>query len=252
MKTKVYRRLTSYKDYYSEDLVNISILKLPFTSSVREFDDFFFEPEVKLTYITKHKHLGIPDVIILPGSVGTVKDLMYLKRTGLDRMIFDLYQTFLNIFLVGICGGYQMLGEKIYDYDMIEADRTEACALGYLPVDTFFFKERICSKVRAKAVSSGIHVKGYEFRYGRAKYLEGHKSVFEILDRENGIPYTSDSEFLSSGQIDGAVSKDGRVWGSYIHGLFKNSQFRKHFLNEVRRRKQNSTLTLKKGNNINV
>lgn len=246
MKTKVHRRLTSYKDYYSEDLINISVLKLPFTASVREFDDFFFESGVRLTYTTKRKHLGIPDVIILPGSVGTVGDLMHLRRTGLDRMIFDLYQAFPDIFLVGICGGYQMLGEKIYDYDMIEADRTEAYALGYLPVNTFFFRERIHVKVRAKAVSSGIHVKGYEFRYGRAKHLEGHKSVFKVLDRENEIPYTPDLELLSSEQIDGAVSKDGRVWGSYIHGLFKNFQFRKHFLNKVKHRKQNSTFTTKK------
>lgn len=207
-----------------EGQLDIAVISLPHISNFTDFDALENEPDVKLRYIFCESEFGNPDVIIIPGTKSTVSDLNYLKKTGLAEKIALIIKNHPAVHLIGICGGYQMLGEKINDRKATESAQKSVKGLGILPVVTSFEKEKILSCVKAEDIVSGLGVAGYEIHHGKTRLFKECKPVFRIFQRQG----------KKAKGLDGAISKDGRIWGTYFHGVFDEDDFRRSFLNKLR------------------
>lgn len=202
--------------------INIAVIKLPFISNFTDFDALENEPDVKLEYVSDKDVLVGADVIIIPGTKNTVKDLLWLRKTGIaDEILYAIRYT-LYASLIGICGGYQMLGEVIYDNNGIESAQKEIKGLGLLPVSTTFESEKILSQREAVEIATGIKLNGYEIHHGRTVTLGQLRPMLKIV---------------KDSRIDGVESDAGNVWGTYLHGIFDNDIFRRQFLNRIRAKK---------------
>lgn len=207
--------------------ININVIHLPHISNFTDFDALELEPDVSLKYVRSCEDLDNSDVIIIPGTKNTIEDLNYLKKSALSKKILSVFKN-KNLILIGICGGYQMLGKTIYDKKNVESKRKEIKGLGIIPIITEFHTEKILSQVNAKDLSSGIKIKGYEIHHGRTKIFDKNiRPKFKIVEFKN----------KKTKRMDGAQTKDKRCWGTYIHGIFDNDKFRKYFLNDLRKRK---------------
>ena len=211
----------------NEKRIDVAVIKLPHISNFTDFDALEKEDDVVLRYVKNAKELNSPDLIIIPGTKNTIADLKYLKASGLAEKIISRIDCNSSTFLLGICGGYQMLGKKICDRCHIESNSGEIEGLGLLPIHTHLAKDKILSQVKAREVSSGIEISGYEIHHGVSDYKGGLEPFFEILER-NGKKIKS---------FDGFRRKDSRVVGTYIHGLFDTDTFRREFLNKIRQSK---------------
>ena len=208
-----------------EKRISIAVIKLPHLSNFTDFDALEKEPDVRLSYYDCSGELGKQDVIILPGTKSTVSDLQYLKKTGMADRILHAMKKNQQLRLIGICGGYQMLGQRICDPDHTESDKDEVFGFGLLPVTTSFEKKKILTQVEAREIASGLEVKGYEIHHGRTRIQKEGKPVFLIRGKGGKM------------HSDGALSEDGRIWGTYMHGVFDSDSFRRDFLNRIRREK---------------
>jgi adenosylcobyric acid synthase len=210
--------------------VEIAVIHLPHISNFTDFDPFEDEPDVNLRYVGRGTPMGNPDLVILPGSKNTIEDLAYLKRTGVAGEIRRLSAS--GVTVIGICGGFQMLGRELHDPLRTESGIPSIDGLGLLDIVTTFAREKVTTQVRAVACgpgpllegARGSEVTGYEIHMGRTSPGNGLAPVFEITHRfgESGIT------------LDGAASADGRVWGTYIHGIFDNAGFRRKLINSLR------------------
>jgi adenosylcobyric acid synthase len=206
--------------------IDIAVIRLPRISNFTDFDPFIAEPDVQLRYVQKPEELGQPDVIILPGTKYTMGDLRYVRESGLAMAIEQQMRG--SSHLVGICGGYQMLGQRLYDPFHVESDEVQMAGLGYLPTETTFFPEKRTERVvgtigcdHTEWLSRlGSPVKGYEIHMGKTRFLQPVHRLFQIGEH-----------------WDGALSPGGNVWGTYLHGVFHNDEFRRHWLNNLRQRK---------------
>jgi len=207
-----------------EKQLNIAVISLPHISNFTDFDALENEPGVRLRYVSSESELGDSDAIIIPGTKSTVSDLNYLKKAGLAERITLIAKNHPSTHLIGICGGYQMLGERIDDRKTMESAQKSVKGLGILPVVTSFEKEKTLSWVKAKDIVSGAKVTGYEIHHGRTRILKECRPIFRILERQG----------KKAKGLDGAISKDGRIWGTYLHGIFDEDNFRKSFLNKLR------------------
>jgi adenosylcobyric acid synthase len=207
--------------------VKISVIYLPHISNFTDFDNLEREKDVILRYVRKPEELDNPDVIIIPGTKNTISDLKWLNISGFREKIISFMDQSCSGAVVGICGGYQMLGTYIYDTHSIESKAGRIKGLGILPVETYLEKEKTLTQVKAKEISSGMEVTGYEIHNGRSKAAGNLKPAFRIIEKNR----------RKSGSPDGAVSKDGRVIGTYIHGVFDSPLFRRNFLNKIRKNK---------------
>ena len=211
----------------NREQTDIAIIHLPRIANFDDFDPFFTESGVQVRYVTRPDALGKPDAIIIPGTKSTIADLTWLKATGLADAITQFAAN--SGAVVGICGGYQMLGEVIHDESGVEGDTAVSPGLNLLPIQTHF--EQIKATHQAKATISngttnwlhavqGETITGYEIHMGRT---------------------TSSSPWLNlterSGQavsvVDGAMSENGRIWGCYLHGLFANRGLRRAWLKSL-------------------
>jgi adenosylcobyric acid synthase len=156
--------------------------------------------------------------------------LNYLHNCGYVREILTHHRN--GGLVVGICGGYQMLGKHIADPYHIETSIENINGIGLLPVRTLIEKEKVTCQVSAKIHPSNRifkntdELKGYEIHMGRTE-LQDEKYMFEIIQREEKQTSTP----------DGFMSADGRVWGTYIHGIFDNDSFRHEFIKHVKEAK---------------
>lgn len=207
--------------------VNITVINLPHISNFTDFDALEKEPDVSLNYASNVSQLDSPDIIIIPGTKNTIKDLSWLKESGLADKILSAINHKSSAALIGICGGYQMMGEKIYDNHCIESKKKEINGLRVLPIVTFLKKEKILTQVRAEELNSGLKVSGYEIHHGRSSKPAKHNSVFKITERAGKIIE----------DFDGTIGYKGNAWGTYIHGVFDEDSFRRGFLNHIRKKK---------------
>ena len=221
-------RLESSRD---REGLRLGVIHLPHISNFTDFDALEREEGVRVEYLSNGLDLKAMDLIIIPGSKNTIEDLLYLKETGIKEKIMEHYHRGGRV--VGICGGYQMLGNIISDPYEVEGKIESAEGLGLLDVDSTLEKEKATTLVEALpteakewAGDNGT-LKGYEIHMGRTTLNKGIRSMFHICKRQ------SQEVALQ----DGAVSSDGRVWGTYVHGIFDNDDFRRSFLNLLRREK---------------
>ncbi|HLF86687.1 MAG TPA: cobyric acid synthase, partial [Nitrospiria bacterium] len=220
----------------SQEKIDIFVIRLPHISNFTDFDPFKFMSDVSVRYVTDPSEFSETDrvdLVIIPGSKNTIDDLAYLIESGMAEKIKEFYK--LGGRVIGICGGYQMLGRTIDDPLKIETTRGMIEGLGLLPVETILEPEKITSRVKAELISSPLtphpspltDLSGYEIHMGRTRLLDGARPIFRIFERSGekvDLP-------------DGAISRDRMVWGTYIHGIFDNDSFRHQLLEEIRRSK---------------
>ncbi|HSF34323.1 MAG TPA: cobyric acid synthase [Candidatus Tectomicrobia bacterium] len=203
-------------------LLRIGVIHYPYRSNFTDFDRFFHEPGVEVRYLTDAALLQGCHVIFLPGTKQTMADLEWLRQRGFETAIRQRVEA--GAFLVGLCGGYQMLGERLEDPDGVESALAEAPGLGFLPIATRFNQEKALYQVEAVHEETGLPVHGYEIHMGESRPLRTIRPFVRIR-RRNGRGVELQ---------DGAAAGHGRVWGCYVHGLFDDPDFRRQFLNEVR------------------
>ncbi|MFH1414571.1 MAG: cobyric acid synthase [Elusimicrobiota bacterium] len=217
--------------------IKVSVIYLPHISNFTDFDALEMEQDVSLRYIKENDDLADSDVIIIPGTKNTIGDLKYLKKSGLAQKIISEFAGGSGAMLMGICGGYQMLGGKIYDKDSVESKEKEIAGLGVLPVKTYFSMEKKLSQVNAEDIETGSKISGYEIHHGLTEMGDSMKGLFRVY---SGGDYYD----------DGAVSYGGRCLGTYLHGIFDNDIYRRNFLNKIR--KEKGWTALKKGARYDV
>ncbi|MFB2917625.1 MULTISPECIES: cobyric acid synthase CobQ [Aerosakkonema] len=206
--------------------LTIAVIRLPRISNFTDFDPLEAESTVNLKYIGPKQDLGHPDAVIIPGSKTTIADLMILKQTGMAEAIQNYVAAGGTV--MGICGGYQMLGKVVADPEGIEGASESRCdGLGLLPVKTSIVPQKIARQrqVTSHYPQPGLPVVGYEIHQGRTR----------TLDTE-GTEYLFDDPYL--GIVDPAQS----VWGTYLHGIFDNGPWRRAWLNLLRQQRGLSAL----------
>jgi len=204
--------------------VDVAVIRLPHISNFDDFDPLAAEPGVEVRFVDKAGELGRPSAVILPGTKLTLNDLAWLRQTGLAESILRLAAA--HVPVVGICGGYQMLGRKLRDPDGVEAEAgAEAGGLALLPLDTSFagtkrtvrVEATLTAKVGPFAALEGAPVRGYEIHMGRSRLAEPGPAPFCVI----------------GGRPDGAVDAEGTVWGTYLHGVFDNDVLRHGWLRSL-------------------
>jgi len=208
--------------------VDIAVIRLPHISNFDDFDPLDRENGVSVRYVNSIKELDHPDLVILPGSKTTVADLNWLNSSGLARRISELYRQ--GVFVIGICGGYQMLGEYINDPDHVESGVGQSRGLGLLPITTAFLPGKETHQVKGSVVADcgllaeaqGASFEGYEIHMGRTESGEG-SAAFRLGERST----------KPCDALDGCLDMSGRVLGTYIHGLFHNQELRRGILRHI-------------------
>ncbi|WP_141994312.1 cobyric acid synthase [Bacillus sp. B4EP4a] len=203
--------------------IDVAVLRFPRISNFTDVDPFFDEPGVGVRLVSSVHEIGNPDLLILPGTKNTMEDLKWLNRMGMDRAINELRKQGTMIF--GICGGFQMLGTKLFDPDAVEGDGENADGLSLLPVETVFQAEKKTVQMEG-VLSAGImegqmNLNGFEIHLGRTT-LKSQVRPFLLL---------------KDGREDGAISNDNKVMGTYLHGIFHNRLFTRILVNQIRRNK---------------
>ena len=221
-----------------EGKIRISVIKLKHISNFTDIDALSHYNDVSLKYVTKSSELGNEDIIIIPGSKNTVEDMKDLIEKNIGREIVRIAKKGTPVF--GICGGFQMLGQKIMDPEKIESDLKEISGLGLLDIETVMKSDKTTTQYKntVKNVSGilagteGMEIKGYEIHQGYSYPVneknEENNNSENILKNDTGCLFGDEN-------LKGTV-KDN-VAGTYIHGIFDNSEFTSHFLNEVRKLK---------------
>lgn len=220
-----------YDPLTAKDL-DIAVIQLPYMSNFTDFNPLAAQPDVRLRYVSQPHELQGCDLLILPGSKNTLQDLRWLREQGLEQALIAHHQA--GGAVVGICGGYQMLGKDIYD--AVESGLGEMAGIGLLDVTTRFASEKTTTRVKGSTLSSlpGIfsgcssqEIAGYEIHMGAT--LPGPESVpFARLTECNAQAYQA---------CEGALAESGRVLGTYLHGIFDSGEFTRALLNALRVRK---------------
>ena len=198
--------------------VEIAVIDLPHISNFTDFDAFRIESDVRLRIIRSASELNQPDAVILPGSKNTLGDLNYLRRSGLAERIATVARQGTEI--IGICGGFQILGGEIRDPLDIESHGENCRGLGLLNVGTVMAAEKTLVRTSARHEPSGMDVVGYEIHHGQTN-IDGCTPLFMTPD----------------GRVVGAMSDDQRTWGTYLHGVFDADPFRRWFIDRLRVRR---------------
>ncbi|MFZ5997124.1 MAG: cobyric acid synthase [Nitrospirota bacterium] len=223
-------------------VVKIVVIKLRFISNFTDFDPFVYEPDVALIYSTNPADIEHADLVIIPGSKNTVKDLLFLREHGIDESIRRAHAK--GVQVMGMCGGYQMLGRRLLDPHGVESPYKKIDGLGLLNIETLFEKRKTTCQVEAEIngpmFDSPIHpfidspsltLKGYEIHMGEST---GDIGLFKLKRRGN----STDSpihRFIDTYVLDG--SRNGNCWGTYIHGIFDNDTFRRCVVDGIRIKK---------------
>jgi len=202
-----------------EDGIEIAVIDLPHISNFTDFDPFRIEPDVSLRIVRSPKDLDHPDGLILPGSKNVISDLDYLRQNGLAEKITGLAVEG-KTEVVGICGGFQMLGQRIDDPHGIESHKPSTPGLGLLPITTVMARQKTLIRVEGTHLASGLKIRGYEIHHGQT---DG-KSLIPLVLREDG-------------EVIGGEVKDRPIWGTYLHGIFEADEFRRWFIDHLRIRR---------------
>ena len=180
----------------------IACLCLSRMANFDDLDPLSQEKEVELVMI--HAGQVIPadaQLVLIPGSKSTIFDLQFLREQGWDIDLKAHHRR--GGYILGICGGYQMLGTKIYDPDGLEGEAKETEGLGFLQIETIMRTKKTLNEVSAIHLGTSLQIKGYEIHLGETSGVDCQRPFAMI-----------------GGRKEGASSVDGRVQGSYVHGLF--------------------------------
>ncbi len=219
------------------DEVEIAVVRLPHISNYDDFQPLEHEPGVVVRFVEdareigKPEEAGDPDLVVLPGTKATLADLAWLRASGLADAV--VARAGRGRPVLGVCGGCQMLGERIDDPEHAESRESSAPGLGLLPVTTRFSPVKRTAQVRARSIAASFlcdareDVGAYEIHMGRVERRPGHDGLFAISAR-NGAPDEG---------LDGAVGAGGAVLGTMLHGLFDNAPVRRALVASLRARR---------------
>jgi len=186
--------------------LDAAVVRLPRISNFTDFTPLEEHPQIGVRYVDDPRKLGEPDLVILPGTKSTIGDLLWLRQNGLESAIQKLAAS--GALVLGVCGGYQMLGQVIHDPEAVEhAAGGSLRGMGLLPIETTFLPEKSRTRVQATVLAgelAGARLDGYEIHMGRTEV--------------KGDPFC----VLEDGRKDGCAG-DG-VWGTYLHGLFDTGE----------------------------
>lgn len=222
---------------FSSERINIAVILLPHMSNFTDFNVLAAENDVVLKYIAVPTALDEADIVIIPGSKTTQADLAFVLAQGyvpaLEQHV-DRHRE-----LVGICGGYQMLGRTISDPYAVEQGGISS-GLGYLDIKTELSKRKCTTQVEASPTDTLVPdqriVRGYQVHMGVTVCRNEHP-CFRLQRRVTSIGGDHPSTTVTEDTCDGAIRGDGLVWGTYIHGVFDEPHFRRAWLNRARVRK---------------
>ena len=215
-----------------EPVVDVAVMRLPHIANFDDFDPLRHEPSVRVRYVGHADEIGCPDLVIIPGSKTTAADLDWLRKRGLAQRVVELRENGTPV--MGICAGYQMLGERLLDPDGVESPRAETPGLGLLRATTTFLRSKATNQVTGRVIGGrgllencrGAEITAYEIHMG----LTAHQAV--------SSPFTIESR--SGRRVvlpDGALDDDGLTLGTYMHGIFHNSAVRRSILEYAAMRK---------------
>ncbi|MDZ7904546.1 MAG: cobyric acid synthase [Cypionkella sp.] len=193
---------------------HIAVLHFSRIANFDDLDPLAQEAGVRVTMVRAGEAIPPCDLVILPGSKSTRGDLAFLRAQGWDIDLAAHIRR--GGFVLGICGGYQMLGQVVRDPDGIEGPAGETLGLGHLDIVTTMTPDKRLTRVRAQHIATGQVVSGYEIHIGRSDG-PARARPFARID----------------GVDEGAISADGRIMGSYLHGLFAEDAFRAAFLRQL-------------------
>ncbi len=201
--------------------LNISVIRLPRISNFTDFDPLEAESSVSVKYISPKQSLGHPDALIIPGSKTTIADLIILHKTGMAEEIQNYVAAGGTV--LGICGGYQMLGKILADPEGIEGQEGRYKGLGLLPLKTVIAGQKVARQrqVTSNFPQEGLPVTGYEIHQGRTRLMEEASGTHPLFDDPN------------LGIVDDTQS----TWGTYLHGIFDNGPWRRAWLNRLRQQR---------------
>jgi adenosylcobyric acid synthase len=215
--------------------LDIAVIRFPRISNFTDFDPLMFEDDVTLRYITSRGEFGTPDAVLLPGSKNTMDDLAFLRQSGLAEEIMSY--TGSGGFMTGLCAGYEMMGRRLLDPLHVESDVDETRGLALFPFDIRFVANKRTVRVAGEAAlpgdSAAFPVEGYEIHMGVLESADDYCRPFLISPQLAG-DHRKDSGSRSE---EGASSPDGRIWGTFIHGVLHNDEFRRSWLNRIRKAK---------------
>jgi adenosylcobyric acid synthase len=198
-----------------EGLMNVGAVLSPRVSNTEDLAPLLAETDVHLTWITNPKLALEQDLLILPGTKATVGDLAAHAASGMAQALREARGR--GAWILGLCGGYQMLGQHLVDAEGSEVGPQTWPGLGFLPISTTFHSEKqtTLSTFISRWPEGGHALEGYEIHHGRTKALGGGEPLVEDAGAEAGW-------------------REGRALGSYLHGLLKNDAWRSALLNQVR------------------
>lgn len=225
---------TRFKKRVDKGDIHIEVVRTPHMSNFTDFNIFETQEDVSLRYVDYGESFGDPDVVIIPGTKSTIDDLMFLRENGLENQIKELHRR--GKLIIGICGGYQMLGKILKDPYHVENDLEEVEGIGLLDTETTFELEKTTTQVKA-VLDENLHgyleglskkeVDGYEIHMGITKRLEGSSNLVTVTEKlGEKVSY----------QV-GSVNEECNVFGTYIHGIFDDIDFTRAILNNVRKMK---------------
>jgi adenosylcobyric acid synthase len=204
-----------------DNRADIVVLRLPKISNFTDFDPLAFDHRVNLRYVSSPELLGNPDAIIVPGTKSTIDDLVWIKEKGLD--VIKEFKG--RVPIVGVCGGFQIMGRKIVDSG-VETGAPSTCeGLGLLEVETTFDEYDKTTRPASGTIMAdhgifkevkGVEISGYEIHMGKTELLNGAQAVFSI-----------------NGSGEGAIDSECMTFGTYLHGLFDTPSFREGFIGFV-------------------
>jgi adenosylcobyric acid synthase len=208
------------------DGLDVAVARLPGLSNATDFWPLSRIPGVRVRYVARGAELGRPDLIVLPGTKTTVRDLDWLRQVGLASRIGSLMADEPGPVLLGVCGGFQMLGRWIDDPDGIESGEPRVAGLGLLDVSTRFAAEKTRHRVAGETIDGCLPVIGYEIHMGLTERGPGALPWIALRRQHDGVSIR-----------DGARERSGRVFGTYVHGLFDSVPFTASLVNLIRSRK---------------
>ncbi|MCD8396328.1 MAG: cobyric acid synthase [Lachnospiraceae bacterium] len=213
-------------------LIDLAVIRFPRISNFTDFNVFESVENVSVRYVSSVRQLGQPDMILLPGTKNTMRDLLWMRQNGLEAAILKAQKAGTVIF--GVCGGYQMLGRTITDAEGVEEGGTIR-GMGLLDMDTAFESEKARTRVEGRFLSpggvlselSGIPLYGYEIHMGRSWPANPSDSGAQEL---SGMPVRTAPASLTSienvltGERKQEGAWQGNVYGTYVHGIFDREE----------------------------
>ena len=216
-----------YAESDAEGVLDIAVIWTPRISNFTDLSPLAYDPSISVRYIDHPSQLGNPDLIILPGSKNTIDDLIHLKQQGMEKAILSCHKK--GSLVLGICGGFQMLGNIIRDPQNVEGKNCESTGLGFFDFETTFESEKLTRQVELTTVESsifksGLNCQGYEIHMGRTTFKTSYRSLFTSSEGENAMNF-------------GIINPEETVLGTYLHGFLDNNLFRQALLSHIRKQR---------------